>query len=211
MKCVFLALLVFTGCATVSNRPDEGARKAGEPARSVLAGSGFISWKAKDRDVAAPGVMVVRHPDQLRLELNDPVGGTLALLVIDGGKFFWSSKDDPVNTTGDVRLLQRLVPIPIEGKELVGALLARQLGDPAEMVTELRGGSLEVKVEYEDYSIREGVSVPKLVRISLLREEKLHSRLTWTWSEVRPHLPDRSDLFRIPPKNTFGKRTNTLR
>ncbi|NUM88795.1 MAG: hypothetical protein HUU37_06305 [Bdellovibrionales bacterium] len=212
VKVFLLFFFLFTACATVSSRPGEPPRgKTAESARSQFSGSGFLSWKAKDRNVAAPGALVVRHPDQLRLELNDPVGGTLALLVLDGGRFFWFSQDDPVNTSGDVRMLQRLIPIPIEGRELVGALLARHLGDPSEMVTEIRGGLIQVKVEYEDYGMREGVSVPKVTRITLFRQGRPQSRLTWTWSEVRPQIPERENLFLIPVGKVFGKRTNPLR
>ncbi|MFX6334777.1 hypothetical protein ABTF54_19125, partial [Acinetobacter baumannii] len=54
--------------------------------RSAVSGNLLATTDLDGHSVTTPAVLLVEYPDKVRLELQDPVGGILALLVVNGPK-----------------------------------------------------------------------------------------------------------------------------
>jgi hypothetical protein len=68
--------------------------------RAAVSGNLLVTTEVKGKSVTTPAVLLVKYPDQLRLELQDPVGGILALLVLNEGKFWFYRHDGKEILTG---------------------------------------------------------------------------------------------------------------
>ena len=93
--------------------------------RQKISGSGAFSWVTQDKNLAAPGIVLAEWPNKLRLEVDDPLGSILVLLIINEDKFWWYNNDDPYIVTGPLSRLQESAGIPFQANDLVRAFLAR--------------------------------------------------------------------------------------
>ncbi len=203
-----------------------------------MSGTGFISWKTKQENIAAPGVLILEAPDRLRLEVQDPAGGVHALLILNGTRFFWFSAKDPTNLVGPVSRLRAITSVALSGEYLVRALSANILpngfrpidngwergrGGVVEKVSETSAGDLEewsaenlengwrVNASYEDYAVRFGVSVPQVIKVALFERGQFKSALTWKWTDLRFEGAADDKLLQIPSGRAFGKLTKQLK
>lgn len=104
--------------------------------RLQIAGQGNISWKSKSRNIACLGTLLVNGLNQLRFELQDPLGGTLALLVIHDQEFWWYDAESKELLQGSVKRLSKILGWGLEATELARVFLARPefLADPAMVI-----------------------------------------------------------------------------
>lgn len=95
--------------------------------RKQISGSGSIAWVSQNpkRNIAAAGVLLIESPDRLRLEVQDPLGNILALLVVNGDRLWWFSNEEKAITMARGNGLAQLLAFPITGAEFVRAWLAR--------------------------------------------------------------------------------------
>lgn len=119
-------------CATISTKSDPAAAKAElesvikkAQTRQQISGTLFVTAKMGGKEVTGPAVMLVQWPDKVRLEIQDPVGSTLALLVVNGGDFWLYDKNRPEILTGALSRLPAGLGLVSQGKEFVRAFLAR--------------------------------------------------------------------------------------
>jgi hypothetical protein len=120
--------------------------KKNSEARVAMSGMGSVGWKSKEQNIAAPAVLLVEYPYKLRLEVQDPVGGMRALLIVHGEQFWWYSADQKEILTGPVSRLGDALGMPFRAEDLVRAFLARPgverwIGHPADR--EERSATLE--------------------------------------------------------------------
>jgi hypothetical protein len=95
--------------------------------RSQISGTLFVTARqgAENKEVTLPAVMLVQWPDKMRLEIQDPVGGTLALFVVNGPDFWFYDKQRPEILTGPLSKLPSSLGVVSGGSEFVRAMLAR--------------------------------------------------------------------------------------
>lgn len=93
--------------------------------RKEMAGTLLFTTEQNGKSVTAPAVMLVEYPDKLRLELQDPVGSTLGLLVINGDTFWLYQKNRKENLTGPLRAMPSDIRFPFNAEDLVRVFLAR--------------------------------------------------------------------------------------
>lgn len=129
---VFLGALLVGGCAATSVKQDPAAAQAELDSviahlksRQEISGTLFVTAKIKGEHVTAPAVMLVQWPDKVRLEIQDPVGSTLALFVVNGTQFWLYQKSLPDILTGPLSRLPAGLGLISQGKEFVRAFLAR--------------------------------------------------------------------------------------
>lgn len=188
--------------------------------------------------MAAPAVLLVSWPDKVRLEVQDPVGSTLALLVVNQGKFWWYSSDQKEITVGKIEKLGTL-GLPF-AQDFVRVLLARPdisqwngaQGAGAKRLRQNQDGSQEVlewsdrleeplvwkrlfpsqeqyAAEYEDYQIRYGASFPGRIRLTQ-KKDRRQNVLTWVWKDWAPTVPTQTKLFQIPQEQRYGRKIKVL-
>jgi hypothetical protein len=93
--------------------------------RTGISGTLYVTAKIGAKSITAPAVMLVRWPDKFRLEAQDPVGGTLMLLVVNGSEFWLYQKGRPEILTGQLKFLPAPLRMITGGKDIVRAFLAR--------------------------------------------------------------------------------------
>lgn len=131
---IFISFL-FIGCATTGGRvaqdsnlgPELPRLRANSDKRILASGTGNVAWRSPKRSIAAAGVLAIEFPTRLRLEVQDPVGGMIALLVLNDGKF-WSyleEKGEAVTGATTDPGFRSLVPLPLGADDLVRVLLAK--------------------------------------------------------------------------------------
>ncbi len=91
--------------------------------RKESSGTIFVNWKNSKKNITATGILLLRWPDKLQLELQNPLGQTLAYLVLNGDKFWWYQNKKV--QTGNITSPERQLPIPLSSRTLLQALLAR--------------------------------------------------------------------------------------
>lgn len=193
-----------------------------------------------DKNVAAPGILLVSWPDKLHLEIQDPVGGMLALLVMNGDHFWWYSSDQKEITTGKLESMKAVVGLPFEAQDLVRAFLGRpgvekwKAGQIVEHSSTLQVGSVSeflewsdrlneptvwkrmfpngqrIEVLFEDYLDRFGASYPSKVRIASLLKDRRQLTISWVWKDWQPRVPGEKKLFQIPQEQHFGRKIKAL-
>lgn len=95
--------------------------------RTKASGAGSVVWKSKARNIGARGVLILDWPSRLRLEVQDPLGGMVAFLVIAEDEF-WSYREEAgIAWRGSIGASEskRLLPIPMSGEDYLRVLLAR--------------------------------------------------------------------------------------
>lgn len=214
--------------------------RANAEKRSVISGSGFFSWKDKQTNIAAPGVLLVSWPDRLRLEVQDPIGGTQALLVVNGESFWWYSAQEKEIFTGRVARLQQALGFSFMAQDLVQAFLARSdfslnwMGDDCSYCVQAVEKGLRQRlywsdrlnevveweknfsgrrrgvVSWEDFMLRLGVSFPRKTRLDSYVNGELEQSISWVWNEWQPSLVNDKNLFEIPQKERFGRKIKIL-
>ncbi len=92
-----------------------------------MSGTIYLTQTQGEKSLRAPGVLLLRWPDQLRLEVQDPLGSTQVLLIMDGGRFWLYQQNRKENLTGPVAKLLAVPEIPNLpfGKNLAGYFLGR--------------------------------------------------------------------------------------
>ncbi|MGZ3695753.1 MAG: hypothetical protein ACXWQO_16760 [Bdellovibrionota bacterium] len=94
--------------------------------RQEISGNLFITAKqGAGKEISMPAVMLVQWPDKIRLEIQDPVGSTLALFVVNGAQFWFYDKQKPEILTGPLKKLPASLGVVSGGAEFVRAMLAR--------------------------------------------------------------------------------------
>ncbi|MGZ3654581.1 MAG: hypothetical protein ACXVB9_16195 [Bdellovibrionota bacterium] len=97
--------------------------------RGAVSGNLLVTGEFEGKSVTTPAVLLVEYPDKLRLELQDPVGGILVLLVLNGDRCWLYQRDRDVIYTGAAsRLPFGMIP-HLSPQELVRVFLARPDAD----------------------------------------------------------------------------------
>lgn len=94
-----------------------------------MSGTLLLTTELDGSSVSTPAVILVEWPDKVRLELQDPVGGMLALLVLNGDRFWLYQSERPELLTGPVKKLPFGMIPKVSAEELVRLLLARPYPD----------------------------------------------------------------------------------
>ena len=132
---LLLAAPLFAGCATSGTgtgppAQDEQLERVREMAerRERGAGTGSVSWKTRRRNVSANGVMLLDWDGRkLRLEVQDPIGGMIALIVLDDDRFWSYVEEEGEAVTGpmDHPDVRKVLPLPLSTEDYLRVLLAR--------------------------------------------------------------------------------------
>ena len=85
----------------------------------------LLTHTQRGRAVTTPAILLVAAPDRLRLELQDPVGSLLGLLVIKGDQFWLYRHDARENLTGPLARLPADLGLPFRAEDLARVILAR--------------------------------------------------------------------------------------
>lgn len=206
--------------------------------REAVSGTLLFTTTNKGKSVTAPAVMLVEWPDKLRLELQDPVGSVLGLLVISGDRFWLYQQNRKENLTGPLSAMPVEVQLPFDAKSLVRVFLARPdwqafrdapLGEgnllkrPTPSGTEFvsydsglapKTFGIEAKsgarmvVEYDDYTAQAGLRFPTKVRLT---NEAINRSVLLVWKDWQASVPQEKKLFQIPQQRDFGRPTKALR
>lgn len=191
------------------------------------------------KSITVPGVLLVGWPDRLRLEVQDPVGSLLALLVVNGDRFWLYQQDRKENLTGPLQLLPRGAFPQISHEEILRLFLAKPDLEPfkdarvtdstatttvakvRQSLTWARKGAeltawkfdfpdgASASVEYEDYSFRSGAHYPTKIRFSR-NEGDRENAVQILWNEWESLVPKEKKLFQIPQEQQFGRPTKAL-
>ena len=185
--------------------------------------------------------MLIQFPDKLRLELQDPVGGVLLLLIVHGDRFWLYQSESPEIFTGPLsRLPFTLFPVASE-QELVRFLLARPVEDRLrrsaftegkaifknESLRETvvwSGSSSEVEewrqspvgrggasALYEEYEFKQGLHYPTKIRLAAKAPDRKSREVLLAWKDWDPSVSKEKKLFQIPQQETFGRKIKVLR
>lgn len=130
---IFLILSVLLSCSSQPVRTtlplQQKLVKLREQAeqKRLLAGDGQIRWKDQKDNVRAGGLLFIKYPDRLRLEVQDPFGGTQAVLIMNGPDFFWYDARNERAWRGKVKdkRVQRFLTFPFISEDFVQAMLGQ--------------------------------------------------------------------------------------
>ena len=208
--------------------------------RSAVSGNLFVTTELGGRSVTMPAVLLVEFPDHLRLELQDPMGGIVALLVLNGPRAWLYMRDRPEIFTGPADKLPLSLFPTSSVEELVRVFLARPyaerlnkaaLSDGKAVFRE--GGLLEtllwdgrvaepeewrrsragkggLSALYEDYEFKAGLRYPTMIKLAGADSEGNQRRITLAWKDWDPSVPEEKKLFQIPQQETFGRKIKAL-
>jgi hypothetical protein len=183
------------------------------PKRDQIAGNGSISIVSPHDNIAAAAVLAVQSPDRVRLEIQDPVGNTLGLLIIHGERFFWQREGRAwIGRLSHPKVAQILPFAFRRGEDLVAALLAQPLNNTVKDWDRQKGEPLSaefaglhgraVQIEWEDYQFKKTAEVPRLVRMIFSADE----RVVWRWADWESQLPRGSEkIFDLSPALAEGE------
>ena len=208
--------------------------------RNAVSGNLLITTELDGHSVTAPAVLLAEFPDTLRLEIQDPVGGILVLLVLNGERFWLYQNNRPEILTGPVRKLPPTF-LPVPAQELVRIVLARPVEDRlrrsalsegkavfrSESLLESvlwSGGSPEVEewrqsppgkggasALYQDYEFKKELRYPTKIRLAGRLSERAEREALLVWKDWEPSVPKEKKLFQIPQQETFGRKIKELR
>lgn len=121
---------MLAGCASTQLKPAVAKAElssviSNSEKRNAISGTLYVTANIGAKSVTAPAVMLVSWPDKFRLEAQDPVGGTLMLLIVNGTEFWLYQKDRPEILTGQLKFLPTPLRMITGGKDIVRAFLAR--------------------------------------------------------------------------------------
>jgi hypothetical protein len=204
-----------------------------------MSGTVRITHTAGGKSITVPGVLLVDWPDRLRLELQDPVGSLLALLVVNGDRFWLYQSNRKENLTGPLSRLPSGISFPFVASDWVRVFLARPgfsdfrsataTGAKAEIQTKEGSQSLAWSPDrfqiqewmkkipglpvcvarYEEYTSRSGRLFPTKLRLISGLGEAGERSALVEWTEWEPQVFNKK-LFQIPPSKDFGRKTKAL-
>ena len=78
---------------------------------------------------------MIDWPDRMRMEVQDPLGGMVALLVLNGDDFWTYNEEEGVAWIGDMTQpkVNRVLPLPLNSEQYLRILLARPKLEEAEV------------------------------------------------------------------------------
>lgn len=202
-----------------------------------MSGTIRITQTVEGKSVTIPGVLLVSWPGSLRLELQDPVGSVLALLLVEGDRFWLYQQNRKENLTGPIAKLPTGFSLPFVAEDLVRVILARpdlekfksapSEGNRAELakgqetlswsgdrfqiqewVKKIPGAPLS-RASYEEYASRSGALYPTKLRLTSGAGEKSERSALVVWVDWEPKVYDKKN-FQIPPSRDFGRKTKAL-
>jgi hypothetical protein len=207
--------------------------------REAVSGELLVSSEVDGRLATAPAVLLAEFPDKLRLELQDPVGGLLVLLVMNGDRFWLFERERSEILTGPVKK----IPFPLlprgSAEDLVRLVLARPYVERLRR-GELAGGKVvfrepplvetvawdrtheptlwarevagkkQMSAQYEDYTFQSGLRFPAKLILSGWGSDGKERRATLVWKEWQASVPREKKLFLIPQQQTFGRKIKVL-
>lgn len=196
---------------SVTNTPDQLTAEqkqeilTRQEKRTKVSGTGFVSFSMNGKSTAAPGVLLVEWPDRLRLEIQDPIGSILALLIVNGDSFWWENRETKEALTGKVNHpeLEKLLPFPVNPKFLIPGIMGRpNLEDEINISAywkEVIHWKLknDADVFFEDYAMRLGVQYPTVIRMLSGNKEE-QKKLEWQWKDWQPEQKIKEKNFQIP-------------
>lgn len=213
-KFLFLVLL----CSACASQPlgNSNAHKEKNirALRQAVLADGNIAWNSAQKKMAAAVSMAAAWPNSLRLEIQDPFGGRIALLLIHGENFWWESQEDSRAYTGTLRSkeLKQILPWPVLEVPLVAILLLRS-GEGAQVGWNERFQEPSYwqinsswRVNYNDYQISSGQYFPAEMRILAKSEELIFRWQDW---QTKADLPQK--IFQIPPPDSIASRYRRLK
>lgn len=135
---VFLLSSLGVACShgPVSNSKSSSAATRLDPAfgrleksserRTRASGSGAVAWRNAKRNIGASGILILEQPGSMRLEVQDPMGGTIAFLVFRDGKFWYYTEERGHAWQGSETTprFRQALPMPLRGEDFVRLLLA---------------------------------------------------------------------------------------
>ena len=192
--------------------------------RSAMSGELLVTSELDGKSVTIPAVLLAQWPDKFRLELQDPVGGMLTLVVVNGGSFWLFERGRKEILTGPLKK----IPFPLLPKggaeDLLRLFLARpdpargRKGDVLEWDDELREPLAWKRTEagarasavWEDYEFRDGARYPTKLRLSGPAADGKSREVLLVWKDWQPSVPSEQKLFQIPQQQTFGLKIKAL-
>lgn len=202
-----------------------------------MSGTIRITQTVEGKSVTIPGVLLVSWPGSLRLELQDPVGSVLALLLVERDRFWLYQQNRKENLTGPIAKLPTGLSLPFVAEDLVRVVLGRpdlekfkavaSEGNRAELVkgqealswSESRflveewmkkiPGAPSSRANYEEYSSKAGALYPTKLRLTSGVGEKSERSALVVWVDWEPKVYDKK-TFQIPPSRDFGRKTKAL-
>jgi len=216
-----LALSSF-GCATVSKKPEvkvppekvDFFSRWTEKADSwrTVSGEGLFTTQHQGSNVTLPLVILAQWPDQLRLEVQDPIGGTLALLILQGDRFWLYDQTAKQNYSGRLSSHRTGLLPPWTKTLFVQALLARPAQDQgSRLVWDSAGYLKEWKldpeggsVQYDDYKVEGKTAFARRVRFQKSSQNYLLQWKEWNFRSIQ------KKFYQIPPEDDFGRKTKAL-
>lgn len=153
--------------------------------RERASGTGAVSWKTARRSIAATGVLVLDWPRALRLEVQDPLGGMVAFLILREGEFWSYTEEQGMAVTGDLddKRAREVLPLPLTTRDYLRVLLAKPPLDEVEAEYGKRPNTLTFEnEERSDFLEWDTVSdQPRLWR--MLRKDKTGSYIEAVYSD----------------------------
>jgi len=204
-----------------------------------MSGTVTFTHSSGGKALSTPGVLLVEWPGSLRLEVQDPVGSMLLLLVVSEGKFWLYDQSRRENLTGPLKSLPPGLVPSLQPEEILRVFLARPPLDtfkqapvegmsavvreetrehflrwdssffPREWVIKQRGGA-EEGVTWDDFTFRDGVHYPGKVRLRRMLPGQADQSALILWNDWEPSVPKEKKLFHIPPAQGFGRPTKAL-
>lgn len=177
-------------------------------------------------------------PDKLRLEVQDPVGSMLALLIVNGDRFWLYQQDRKENLTGPLSRLPGVVLPAMSPQDLLRIFLARP--DLAPFAAGVRGdssataqvkdgrqalswqgnlltkwefmaaGGASSSVEYQGYEFRSGAHYPSKIHLERKAPGQQEESVLLLWNDWEASVPKEKKLFHLPPQQQFGRPTKAL-
>ncbi len=183
-----------------------------------------MTTRLDGKSVTVPAVLLALWPNQLRLELQDPVGGMLALVVVNGKEFWLYQRERPYILTGPLGKNPFSLLPRGSAEDLLRIFLARppireqrssekitwdeKMQEPLVWSRKEKRGALSAS--YEDYEFREGARYPTKLRLSSPGEDGRMQEVILVWKDWKPSVPSGQKLFQIPQQQTFGRKIKAL-
>jgi len=207
--------------------------------RQAISGNLLITSEHNGSSVTLPAVLLAQYPDKFRLELQDPVGGLIALVVVNGDRFWLYQKERKEINTGPVKK----IPFPLlprsSAEDLVRIFLAKpyidriirseisddrsifEAANSRETVawasnhepilwTLEKKGKKQSSAIYEDYEMKSGIRFPTKLKISGVGEDGRYRSALLVWKDWDASVPSEQKLFQIPQPQTFGRKIKVL-
>jgi hypothetical protein len=197
-----------------------------------MSGTVKFTQETEKGSVTLPGTLLLQWPDRARLEVQDPFGGVQLLLLIERENFWLYRSDWRENLQGKVKDFTKVAALPVRGEEFLPVFLARPELKGWKLVDEeLRGprqerirwdaryqldtwsfplgDAGEAEARYLDWQAQGGVLYPTKIQFSWKRAGG-NRKVQLQWDDWQPEVPNRPELFAIPPRQTFGRPTKAL-